>query len=216
MLPVPFPNPHTYAGHSGVDFPQRRGTPVPASGRGRVTFRGYLNPRAAYSVIVAYDNGPSVLYCHYDSLAGTPAVNARVDAGSILGLVGSKGMNSTGPHLHLEIMSGRGAHTYAGVWNYFTTKTVSGGQTAPVTKTKRKQRTAMATLYYTTDQYGKPWWALAGDSPGTPANWIETQSQARANAWASAMGSDVSVPVTQNEWHEYRLKYIAPVAVQTE
>ena len=46
MLPIPFGNPSTYPGHSGVDFPQSSGTRIPASGNGTVTFRGWLNDRA--------------------------------------------------------------------------------------------------------------------------------------------------------------------------
>lgn len=126
MLPLPFSNPTTYTAHSGVDFPVARGTIVRASGAGVVTYRGWRNDRAGYGVIVAYDNGPAVLYCHYDNLNNVPAVGSRVVHGTVIGACGNTG-NSTGPHVHMEIMSGFGAGTYAGIWNYFARSGSGGG-----------------------------------------------------------------------------------------
>lgn len=109
MLPIPFGNPSTYPGHSGVDFPQSSGTRIPASGNGTVTFRGWLNDRAGYSTIVRYDGGPTVLYAHQPNVNAIPGVGSRVSLGSTIGAVDSTG-NSTGPHLHMEIAEGSGAH----------------------------------------------------------------------------------------------------------
>lgn len=122
MLPLPFRHHTTYPGHSGVDFPEPFGTPVRASGAGTVTRAGWINDRAGFGVIVAYDGGPDVLYCHFAE-AFYPA--SRVTLGSMLGRVGSTG-NSTGPHLHMEIMRGRGAHTYNGIWHHFDRNSVVG------------------------------------------------------------------------------------------
>jgi murein DD-endopeptidase MepM/ murein hydrolase activator NlpD len=127
MLPQPFGNARTYPGHSGVDYPQASGTLIRASGPGRVTSSGYINSRAGYGVIVAYDGGPAVLYCHQLQDVVRPPVGARVGLGGLIGQVGSTG-NSTGPHLHVEISSGAGAHTYEGVWLHFSrTAVVAGG-----------------------------------------------------------------------------------------
>lgn len=118
MLDLPFANYTTYPGHSGVDFPYRIGTPVLASGGGTVQRSGWINSSAGYGIDIAYDNGPTVLYCHFKQ-APSLRTGARVHYAETIGLVGSTG-NSTGPHLHLEIMVGKGANTYAGVWNYFS------------------------------------------------------------------------------------------------
>lgn len=123
MLPIPFNNPTTYHGHSGVDFPVQRGTLIRASGNGRVTSRAWQNKRAGYSTIIQYDNGPSVLYAHQDNLHSVPSVGTRVTVGDIIGACGSTG-NSTGPHVHMEIMTGAGAHTHDGVWKHFTSQRV--------------------------------------------------------------------------------------------
>lgn len=127
LLPIPFNNPRTYAGHSGVDYGQPLGTPFRASGPGKVVTRSY-NSRGGYFVWVQYDNGPKVGYHHMDSHRGVPAVGARVSLGSLLGYVGNTG-NSTGPHLHSEVA---GYATTAGYWRFFDRNRVVG-QAAPST-----------------------------------------------------------------------------------
>ena len=121
-LPIPFGNPYTYAGHSGVDFPQMRGTPFRASGPGVVSSIDY-SPRAGHTVWVRYDNGPNVGYCHMDYRTSNVRVGQRVSEGTILGLVGSLGLASTGPHLHVEVA---GHATTAGFWKFFDRNRVVG------------------------------------------------------------------------------------------
>lgn len=129
-MELPFINDETYDGHSGVDFPQKAGTTILASAPGRISYVGWLNDNAGYSVIVDYDNGPAVLYCHQLKNCWRPNVNSRVDYGWTLGSVGTTG-RSTGNHLHMEIMRGNGAHTYAGIWNYFKRDTAVNNKPAP-------------------------------------------------------------------------------------
>jgi hypothetical protein len=50
----------------------------------------------------------------------------------------------------------------------------------------------MSTLYYTKRGTANEW-ALGGESPGTPANWITTSSQAVADDLAAVHGSSVSL-----------------------
>lgn len=122
-LPIPFNNPDTYPGHSGVDFGQSRGVVFRASGPGVVTVRGH-SARAGYTIWVRYDAGCEVGYVHMDSHAGCPAVGTRVVEGTQLGLVGNSG-NSTGPHLHVEVEN---YATTAGFWQWFTPDRVVGHQ----------------------------------------------------------------------------------------
>lgn len=124
MFNLPFDNPYTYPNHSGVDFPQPYGAKIKASGNGTVVASGWINSSAGYGVIVKYDNGISVLYCHMQKDSKLPANTMRVKRGSYLGGVGSTG-NSTGPHLHMEIVIGRGAHTYQGIWYHFNRTALS-------------------------------------------------------------------------------------------
>lgn len=122
LLPIPFGNPYTYAGHSGVDFPQMRGTTFRASGPGVVSSIDY-SPRAGHTVWVRYDGGPNVGYCHMDYRTSNVRVGQRVSEGTILGLVGSLGLASTGPHLHVEVA---GHATTAGFWKFFDRNRVVG------------------------------------------------------------------------------------------
>jgi murein DD-endopeptidase MepM/ murein hydrolase activator NlpD len=117
---MPFGNPNTYAGHSGVDYPQSTGTLVRASEPFTVVRRGWLNNAAGNGIQIRYNNrnGLEVLYCHFNNQNYIPQIGGGGDKGSVLGSVGTTG-NSTGPHCHMQIMVGKGASTYAGIWNYF-------------------------------------------------------------------------------------------------
>ena len=132
MLPIPFNNPYTYAGHSGVDFPQMRGTPFRASGPGVVSSIDY-SPRAGHTVWVRYDNGPNAGYCHMDYRTSNVRVGQRVEEGAVLGLVGSLGLASTGPHLHVEVA---GHATTAGFWKFFDRNRVVGQGSSAGEETK--------------------------------------------------------------------------------
>ncbi|KDA05567.1 hypothetical protein DC31_13960 [Microbacterium sp. CH12i] len=121
-LPIPFGNPMTYPGHSGVDFPQPAGTPFLASGPGVVTWLG-SNSRGGYFIWVKYDAiGPKVGYHHMPSHGACPREGQRFSYGDQLGVVGSTG-NSTGPHLHSEV---EGYATTDGYWQFFDSSRVVG------------------------------------------------------------------------------------------
>jgi len=88
------------ARHTGLDIPARHGTPILASGGGRVVFSGR---RGAYgqAVVIDHGDGLATLYGHASRLL--------VKAGDVvlpqqeIALVGSTG-RSTGPHLHFEVI----------------------------------------------------------------------------------------------------------------
>ncbi|AHL18477.1 hypothetical protein ISF9_007 [Microbacterium phage vB_MoxS-ISF9] len=126
MLPIPFGNPQTYAGHSGVDYPVARGTIFRASGHGYVRGVAY-SPRGGYYMYVKYDGYPAVGYHHMDGPSPFVVKGTEVWEGSPLGHVGSKGTNSTGPHLHSEV---EGHASTDGYWRFFTRSRVVGGSPA--------------------------------------------------------------------------------------
>ena len=88
------------ARHTGLDIPAAHGTPILASGGGRVVSAGY---KGAYgrAVVIDHGDGLSTLYGHASKLL--------VRAGDVvmpnqqIALVGSTG-RSTGPHLHFEVI----------------------------------------------------------------------------------------------------------------
>lgn len=207
-LPIPFSNPRTYAGHSGVDFGQARGTPIPASGPGKVSHWGY-STRGGYYLWVRYDSGPLVSYHHMDSHRGCPRAGSRVVEGTRLGYVGSKGQNSTGPHLHSEVA---GYATTTGYWKFFDPNRVvgarpAGDDTTPISPDKKpERRNTMTTLF---QHEGKTLFALAGDSPGTEANWQETTGQAHANELARSHGN--AVVLSAGTWALRKRQYSSPL-----
>jgi murein DD-endopeptidase MepM/ murein hydrolase activator NlpD len=85
--------------HPGLDFEAASGTPIEAAAAGVVVMAGDCG---GYGNCVVIDHGTSVatLYGHQSEVL--TQVGDHVEAGQVIGLVGSTGM-STGPHLHFEL-----------------------------------------------------------------------------------------------------------------
>ncbi|MFD1202688.1 peptidoglycan DD-metalloendopeptidase family protein [Leucobacter albus] len=92
-----------YPGHSAVDLAKPQGTPIQAAGAGAVTAQKY---HAMYGNMVDINHGGG-LSTRYAHMLGNVAVRLGqvVKAGQVIGYEGSTG-NSTGPHLHYEVMIG--------------------------------------------------------------------------------------------------------------
>ncbi|MCM2310740.1 MAG: M23 family metallopeptidase [Steroidobacteraceae bacterium] len=88
------------ARHSGLDIPARHGTPILASGGGRVVVAGY---QGAYgrTVVIDHGDGLATLYGHASTLLVRPG--DVVLPQQKIALVGSTG-RSTGAHLHFEVI----------------------------------------------------------------------------------------------------------------
>ncbi|MFN3445147.1 MAG: M23 family metallopeptidase [Bacteroidia bacterium] len=91
----------TYKMHSGIDFTAPTGTPIYATGNGRVVpapngASGYGN-----HVVIDHGFGYKTLYAHmYKSKV---RMGERVKRGQLIGYVGNTGLSS-GPHLHYEVI----------------------------------------------------------------------------------------------------------------
>lgn len=85
--------------HTGTDFEGGAGAPVLAAAPGRVAWMGEM-PIRGISVII--DHGGGVMSGYHHLSAATVAVDDPVQAGDIIGKLGSTGF-STGPHLHWEV-----------------------------------------------------------------------------------------------------------------
>jgi len=86
--------------HTGLDFPEPKGTPIHAGGRGVVSFAGFNNGGYGNLVVVSHRLGFETWYAHMSVIAAT--VGRAVSGGVTIGYVGSTG-HSTGPHLHFEV-----------------------------------------------------------------------------------------------------------------
>jgi murein DD-endopeptidase MepM/ murein hydrolase activator NlpD len=86
--------------HKGVDYAAPRGTPIRASGDGKITFRG---TKGGYGKTIFLQHGSAytTVYAHLNSFARGATNGKRVKQGQIIGYVGSTGLAS-GPHLHYE------------------------------------------------------------------------------------------------------------------
>lgn len=89
----------TPAYHSGMDFRAPTGSPVRAAGPGTVVSAGW-NGGYGRMVEIDHGNGYSSRYAHMRAIQVREG--ETVDAGTVLGQVGSSG-RSTGPHLHYEV-----------------------------------------------------------------------------------------------------------------
>jgi murein DD-endopeptidase MepM/ murein hydrolase activator NlpD len=87
--------------HSGLDFVAPAGTPITASAAGRVAFAGPHAGGWGNTVVVKHSRGVRTLHAHLSRI--DVRLGQRVSAGSPLGLVGASG-NTTGPHLHFEVL----------------------------------------------------------------------------------------------------------------
>ena len=87
--------------HRGRDFTVPAGSAIPAVADGRIVRNAY---NTALGNIVLIDHGDEYYsgYCHMQAPSSL-AVGATVARGQTIGLVGSTGTATTGPHLHLTI-----------------------------------------------------------------------------------------------------------------
>ncbi|HLS45396.1 MAG TPA: M23 family metallopeptidase [Ornithinicoccus sp.] len=90
--------------HNGLDFGADIGTPLYAVARGTVTTATW-NSGLGYHVKITLDTGELIVYGHMSRI--TASVGDSVEAGTVLGEVGSTG-RSTGAHLHFEVRTGDG------------------------------------------------------------------------------------------------------------
>ncbi len=86
--------------HKGVDYAAPRGTPVKATGDGKVVFRGW---KGGYGRVVVIQHGRKyqTVYAHMSRFRRGVRTGSVVRQGQVIGYVGQSGL-ATGPHLHYE------------------------------------------------------------------------------------------------------------------
>lgn len=155
-----------------------------------------------------------VRYCHMASIA--VSMGQTLDHNSYVGHMGATGTEARGEvHLHFEVW----VRSSSG-WNrvdpepYFQADLIPSGESTPFVTHQSKRKNTM--LYYKIGT--TPFlFALAGDSPGTPANWLETTDQGLSNAWlAQIVGPNVqmnTIGLNEETWEMYKRAYTAPLSV---
>ncbi|HTF97175.1 MAG TPA: peptidoglycan DD-metalloendopeptidase family protein [Cellvibrio sp.] len=91
---------HIIRAHKGTDYAAVRGTPIRATGNGKIAFAGR---KGAFGncIVIQHGQGIETLYGHMNGFAKGMRAGSRVSQGDVIGYVGSTGLAS-GPHLHYE------------------------------------------------------------------------------------------------------------------
>jgi peptidoglycan LD-endopeptidase LytH len=95
---------HTHHDYPAADIAAPEGAPLYAHTDGLVV-RGWAFPegRCGIGFTMTAADGRSWTYCHLSYLEPHVTAGALLTAGMHVGLVGSTGTNSSGPHLHLQL-----------------------------------------------------------------------------------------------------------------
>ena len=88
--------------HQGTDFSAPTGTPIMASGSGKIVKSRWCGG-GGKCVKIKHNSTYSTVYAHMSKFGRGIKEGIRVKQGQIIGYVGSTGM-STGPHLHYEVI----------------------------------------------------------------------------------------------------------------
>ena len=88
--------------HKGTDFAAPEGTPIMASGDGKI-IRARWCGGGGNCIKIRHNSTYSTVYAHLKNFGRGIKEGTRVKQGQIIGYVGSTGM-STGPHLHYEVI----------------------------------------------------------------------------------------------------------------
>lgn len=86
--------------HKGVDYAAPRGTPIKATGDGKIILAGR---KGGYgnTIVIQHGQRYRTLYGHLNGFAKGIRTGSQVTQGQLIGYVGTTGL-STGPHLHYE------------------------------------------------------------------------------------------------------------------
>lgn len=103
--------------HVGVDLISPSGTPVVAAANGTLTRQTTNAARSGNAWWLTTSAGTYFLYAHLSSFSPGLSVGSRVQAGDVIGYVGSTG-NAVSPHLHFELhpYGGGPVNPYSAVW----------------------------------------------------------------------------------------------------
>lgn len=91
---------NTIRAHRGVDYAAASGTPIRATGHGKVAFVG-VKSGYGRTVILKHGSAYETLYAHMSRFRSGLRAGQAVSQGQVIGYVGASGL-ATAPHLHYE------------------------------------------------------------------------------------------------------------------
>ena len=86
--------------HLGTDYAAGTGTPIKATGDGRIVFMG-VKGGYGKAIVIKHGSSYETLYGHMSRFRPGLGYGSRVQQGQVIGYVGATGL-ATGPHLHYE------------------------------------------------------------------------------------------------------------------
>lgn len=203
------------AGHRALDFGWGNGKQVYAAAAGTVTYQpslpGYGN-RISINHGKIISQGAITKYAHLSRAIVSSGEEVR--KGQLIGYMGETGSYAvSGVHLHFELWVNFGSGWARVNPGPFFTDTAGGGAPLPIPSERPK---SMSTIYYYTSN-DKPageggtikLYALAGESPGTSANWLETASSDIKAAWSTAHGAGVFL--TKASFDSFKARHLEPL-----
>lgn len=188
-------------GHKGQDINRHPlGTPIPSWTSGTVVrIEEYDN--LGHTVILQRSAREFVGFAHMNSRSPL-RLGSWVALGQPVGPLGNSGSATTGRHLHTTLEPTIAIGTRLAM---DPLPLIKAAIAAP--KSRRKAGRNVALLYTKID--GKNFFALAGDSPGTPANWLETRDQNLANQLAAQYGP--AAYLTPASFQSWKSAYTQPL-----
>ncbi len=142
--------------HRGIDYAAQQGTPVLASGDGKVTIARQNNASGKY-IVIQHGEQYTTKYLHLSAFANGVRAGKSVRQGDVIGYVGATGW-ATAPHLHYEFLVG-GVHR--------NPRTVKLPQANPVPETElaRFRKTVSPVLARLESVAGNTGYAMAESRP---------------------------------------------------
>lgn len=125
--------------HKGIDYAAPPGTPIRASGDGKIV-KAERNATNGRYVVIQHGEQFRTKYLHMQRFARGIRAGKRVTQGETIGYVGSSGL-ATGPHLHYEFLV-NGTHR--------NPRTIELPKAEPIASAEREQFLATTSLVLTT------------------------------------------------------------------
>jgi murein DD-endopeptidase MepM/ murein hydrolase activator NlpD len=122
--------------HKGIDYAANRGTPIVASGDGKVTIARQNSSSGKY-IVIQHGEQYTTKYLHLWKFARGIRAGKKIKQGQVIGYVGSTGW-ATAPHLHYEFLL-NGVHR--------NPRTVKLPQAKPISDSERERFLAQTAGY---------------------------------------------------------------------
>lgn len=178
---------------------------VPENRRAYTSGSAYDDHRAITIETLNLTNSPDWQFAS-DTIATLILLNA--DIAKRYGIPVRHALQGIYEHRNINAWTGR-SYATACAGPSFNINSIIAGIAQQMSSTKKRKKT-MSTIFHRIDN-GKYTFALAGESPGTSANWLETTDGAFANKLAETHGN--SKLLSSDTWDSWKARYLEPLKI---